>query len=360
MEQEISTTPHTPVSKKFDNKKNLLIGLGAVVVILIVVAVAHFDGSLFNFTKKLSPTEAKAKAEEFINKNLVQGTTATVASVTDYSDSLYKLSVQVGTNTIESFISKDGKEFFPQAMNIDDVNNGVATTNGTANTAAATATTANAPVVAANVPKSDKPKVELFIMSHCPYGTQIEKGMTSVVRTLGSKMDFAIKFVNYSMHGPSELVDNINQYCIGTEQNAKYMDYLDCFLKAGDSKSCIASTGIDQNKLTACYNATDSKYKITANSNDKTTYSGSFPTFLIDDQENKTLAVQGSPTLIINGKQVDSNRDSASLLATICSAFTTKPAECDAKLATATPAPGFGTDTTAAGSGSNANCAPTN
>ncbi|MBU3941884.1 MAG: hypothetical protein KKF74_03150, partial [Nanoarchaeota archaeon] len=49
------------------------------------------------------------------------------------------------------------------------------------------------------MPKKDKPEVELFVMSHCPYGTQIEKGMLPVARLLGDKIDFNIRFCSYAM-----------------------------------------------------------------------------------------------------------------------------------------------------------------
>lgn len=352
MEHETSTVKH--FTKKFDGKSNLIIALGAVVVILVVVAVAQFGGaSFFKFKKNISPDEAKTKAESFINANLVAaGTTATVTEVTDYNSSLYKLAVKVGDNTIESFMSKDGTQFFPQVMNIEQINNG--------GTDTAASSTPQAPVVPADLVKSDKPKVELFIMSHCPYGTQIEKGIVPVMKTLGKKADIQIKFVNYIMHGDAELQDNIRQYCIGTEQNAKYNDYLTCFLKAGDATGCMASTGIDQKKLDSCYKATDSKFKLTADFNDKTKWKGSFPTFAINDAENNSYGVQGSPTLVINGKQVESNRDSASLLSTICAAFNNQPDECKSKLDSASPSAGFGEGTAAAGSGSAAECAPAN
>lgn len=340
---------------KFNNKTNLILSLVAVVVILIVVALVNFGGPMFKFTKNLTPDQAKAKAEEFINKNLVQGTTASISEVTDFSSSLYKLTVKVGTNSIDSYISKDGKEFFPQSMNIDEVNNAAQkAATGTDTTAAAT------PATPTNVPKSDKPTVELFVMSHCPYGTQIEKGILPVMATLGNKADISIKFVNYAMHGQIEVEDNIRQYCISKEQPAKYSNYLTCFLKAGDFKGCLASTGVDQGKLDSCFKATDAKYNLLKNFNDKSTWNGSFPPFSIDEALNKKYNVQGSPTLIINGTSVESNRDSASLLATVCAGFKNKPAECDAKLASATPAPGFGEGTTASGSGSAANCAPAN
>jgi len=58
--------------------------------------------------------------------------------------------------------------FFPQAIDM----------SGKVDSAAA----ADEPAPAAQeLPKTAKPKVELFVMSHCPYGTQAEKAMIPVV-----------------------------------------------------------------------------------------------------------------------------------------------------------------------------------
>ncbi len=346
MDQETPTTHRS--GRKFDGKSNLIIGLGAVVVILIIVAFANFGGSMFS-GKKLSPDEAKAKALEFINKNLVQGTTASISEVTDYSDSLYKLSVVVGTSTIDSYISKDGKQFFPQVMNIDDVNNGTVATGDTTATPAA-------PVVPADLPKNDKPVVEMFVMSECPYGLQMQKGMLPVVAALKDKMDFQLKFVNYAMHGKKEVDEQLRQYCINKEDNSKLLSYLTCYSKSGSATSCGTEAGVNESKVSSCVAKADKEFKITESYNDKNTWTGSFPSFAIYDAENKKYGVQGSPSLVINGKMVESNRDSQSLLTTICAAFNNAPEACNTALDSATPAPGFGSGVT---SNTNAaECAP--
>ena len=54
------------------------------------------------------------------------------------------------------------------------------------------------------VTKSDKPEVKLFIMTHCPYGTQAEKGFIPVMKALGNTIDASIRFVHYFMHEPEE------------------------------------------------------------------------------------------------------------------------------------------------------------
>lgn len=335
--------------KKADSKKNLMMALGAVAIILIVLAAGNFSGGLFNTkggNKTLSADEAKAKAEDFINKNLVQGTTASITAVEDYSDSLYKLKVKVGDTDIDSYITKDGKQFFPQAM---DTEAAVASGDDAAQT----------PVAPADLVKSDKPEVELFVMSHCPYGTQAEKGIVPVMETLKDKANIKIKFVNYIMHQDIEKNDNLVQYCIDKEDPSKYVGFLKCFLKDGNSGACMTSTGVNTKKVQSCISATDKEFKITETFNDKSKWSnGSFPPFAVHEAENVKYGVQGSPTLVINGKQVESGRSPAAFLTTICGAFNNPPAECGAQLDTATPGPGFG-DATAANTGAgNAACAP--
>jgi len=62
--------------------------------------------------------------------------------------------------------------------------------------------------------KTDKPEVELFVMSYCPYGTQMEKGILPAFDTLGDTVDAELKFVDYAMHGEKEVKENLRQYCI--------------------------------------------------------------------------------------------------------------------------------------------------
>jgi len=200
--------------------------------------------------------------------------------------------------------------------------------------------------------KKDKPEVELFVMSQCPYGTQIEKGILPAVAALGSKISFAVKFCDYAMHGETEIKEELQQYCIETEQNAKYLDYLNCFLKEGKSDECATSVGIDKAKLTTCIAATDKTYSVTKNFADKTTWKGNYPPFNVFKTAVDRYGVQGSPTLVINGVIAESARDSASLLGAICTGFKVKPAECNATLSSAAPTPGFGFGAAAASTAS--------
>lgn len=291
----------------------------------------------------LSIEEVQAKTLDYINKNLMQpGSTASIKESSE-EGGLYKMTVALpGGQEVVTYATKDGKKFFPQAMELDEnINNQQA--EGT-----------QAP--SNNVTKKEKSEVELFVMSHCPYGTQIEKGILPVLSTLGDKIDFSLKFCDYAMHGEKELDEQLNQYCIQKDQNDKFLGYLECFLADGDGSACLKSAGVDVNKMNSCVASTDKEFEVKEKYKDKSTWSGGkYPVFDIFKQDNVKYGVKGSPTLVINGSQVSSGRDSASLLKVVCSGFENPPSECNEVLSSASPAPGFGFDN-AGGGGSDASC----
>jgi hypothetical protein len=251
-------------------------------------------------------------------------------------------------------MTKDGSTFFPQGMPIKISTSTPSDVNQTpaANNAAA------AP--SATVPKKAKATVELFVMSYCPYGTQIEKGILPAIEALGNKVDFQLKFVDYSMHGQKELTENMVQTCIEQGQPTKLDAYLNCFLatdgSAGTSDTCIAKASVSAAKVKTCVAKMDAQYKVTENATNQVNMKGSYPSFPVFAADNTKYNVGGSPTLIINGVESSSNRDSDSLLKAICAGYTTAPAECQKTLSSASPAPGFGSATQSGSAGSGAAC----
>jgi hypothetical protein len=194
--------------------------------------------------------------------------------------------------------------------------------------------------------KTDKPKVELFVMSYCPYGTQIEKGILPVVDLLGSKVDWNIRFVYYIMHGEKEVRENQLQYCMQAQNKSKYFEYLRCFLNSSNSDACLASTGMSKAQFQKCYDEADKKFNLTADFQNTATYlNGQYPLFGIDAALNKKYKVLGSPAFVINGVQNKAQgRDPNSMLKTVCMAFKQPPAECAKALSTQTYTSGFGFD----------------
>lgn len=280
--------------------------------------------------KIFKPEEARIAAEKFINENLLPANTKATVKSAVLEGEVYNISLNVGGKDYTSYMTRDGAKFFQSGLNIatfaqdnqkqSQVNN-------------------NQAAPAANAPKSDKPKVELFVMTYCPYGLQSEKGILPAFAALGNKIEAKVRFVHYFMHGDKEERETYNQVCLREEQAAKYNNYLNCFTIEGDSAKCAAQAGIDSAKLKNC---------LAAKAKD---------IYKSDSALSQGYGVQGSPTLVINGTQSEAGRDSESYLTAICAAFNQAPAECVKKLSSAAPVAGFGAGAAAGGGSTATGCA---
>lgn len=310
-----------------------------IAIVLLAIILGGFAYYKLVWKKhNLNQAEAKTKVEDFINKNLMQGgMKANITSVTK-ENGMFKVLVEIGEGAqkqeITSYLTVDGSKFFPSVMDIAETEKKMADQSATAEQAPA-----------AEIPKTDKPTVELFVMSYCPYGTQIEKGILPVIDTLGAKINYTLRFVNYAMHEKKEIDENLKQYCIQKNEPKKLSAYLKCFLK-DDKKAadCLKTVAVNATTLNSCIAATDKQFKITESYDDKASWSnGSFPPFNVDKETNDKYSVKGSPTLIINGVEASAaGRDAKSLLKTICTGFKTEPKECATELSATAPAAGFG------------------
>ena len=256
-----------------------------------------------------------------------RGIEAEVLEVNDNSGSLYEVVLSIDGQPVPVYITKDGEFMVASPISLDP---------------------SDAPPIQPEqtqkpqeIPKSDKPIVELFVMTHCPYGTQAEKGFIPTIEALGKSIDSSVKFVHYFLHAPEEAETPI-QICIREEQPTKYNAYLKEFLKEGDTETALTTAKIDKTKLDACVTDKAEEY------------------YSADSALSEAVGVRGSPTLVINGVIANSGRSSVAFLETICSAFTeeSKPTVCDtAELSAENPSPGFGYSTTATASApTNAQC----
>ena len=303
--------------EKSIKKLNSWMIVSCVLAVLLVIAVV-----MVFVSKGISQKAAEEKL--LTNLNGMVGGGVTIINSTKLGN-LYEVSVLYQSQVIPVYITKDGKYM---VMGVQEI------------VPAAVNTNTNTPTSSTSTPteivKSDKPKVELFIMSYCPYGTQAEKGIIPAFEALGTSADTKIRFVHYTMHGEKEDTENSRQLCIREEQSAKFLPYLKCFLNASDATGCLKSTGVDTTKLNTCMGATG-KVK---------------DYYAVDSRLSNQYGVQGSPTLIINGVESSAGRNSASYLAGICSAFNTAPSACSKTLSTTNPSSGFGYGVTGAAASS--------
>jgi len=298
-------------------KKNpWIVGTFVFAIIALILLFVAFKGG------GVSKTEIGTKAVEFINSDILQGQgKVTLDSVAEKAG-LYEVTVDYNGQKVPAYFTKDGG-FYVGTM-VVPLTTAASTTGNVVSEPPKT------------VVKSDKPVVELFIMTHCPYGTQAEKGIIPAIKALGKLVDFKIRFVHYFMHGDVEETETYRQLCIRETQSAKFISYLECFLEDGDASRCLKKLGLN---VDSCMNNNKSKEYYAA-----------------DSKLSNGYGVQGSPTLVINGAETDFYpRSPDNALKVICSAFNKEPAICaTASLSTANPDPGFGMSSTPAATGTTA------
>jgi protein-disulfide isomerase len=320
-----------------------MVVIAAVFLVIGFVAAGAAGGAGAAVTKDV----AAAKAVDYINTNLMSsGQTVSLTSVNE-SSGMYLIVVNVAGKDIgEVYVSKDGQNIIlGPVLNMGKPLPGAGTgTNTNANTNTNTNTQSTAP-------KTDKPSVELYVMSFCPYGVQAETAMAPVVDLLKDKADIRIRFIAsigstidsvQSLHGAVEGKEDIRQLCVmknyGTTTYWKYLAEINskCYpiYRNGEDgyntcwKAAAATAGIDTTKIDSCM-ASEGVALLKA-----------------EETADNTNGVSGSPTLIINGVKYNGARTPEAFKTAICNAFTTAPAECSQTLsgasATATAAGGCG------------------
>ncbi|MBN2803975.1 MAG: thioredoxin domain-containing protein [Deltaproteobacteria bacterium] len=139
-------------------------------------------------------------------------------------------------------------------------------------------------------------KLEVFVMSECPFGKMAVNAMPEVLEAFKGDMDFEVNIIASqsgdnvtSMHGPSEVEEDIRWLCAKKyyAANNKYMDYLTCrssAAKTDDWKAC-ATGPIKAAVIEKCATGDEGKALIVENI-----------------KIANGLGIGASPTWLVNGK----------------------------------------------------------
>ncbi|MSU54213.1 MAG: hypothetical protein EXS48_00025 [Candidatus Staskawiczbacteria bacterium] len=335
------------------NKNTVLIVVAVIAILVTGVFVSNkpLSSQVISFFKVGGSRDAIAKKSvDYLNSSVLKdGQTAIIKSVSEESG-LVKLEIQIGNSNYTSYATKDGKLLFPEAF-----------TMGTAkNSPTASSTpdaTAGASITPANVEKVDKTSLEAYVVSRCPFGLQMQRAMAEAVKNSPALADYVkVRYIGsisgnttIAMHGPEEAAEDRRQICLREEQPVKYWPYVACQMKSKDAADgCLSSVGVNVNKLNSCL------------SDKVLTYAK------VDFDLNAKYDVSGSPTMILNGKEVSETpfggRSADAIRNLVCSSLTTAPAFCEKKLDTAPAAASFSltltTPTGGAIASANTACAP--
>ena len=244
---------------------------------------------------------------------LSQGQKATLKDTSE-EGGIYKMNIDVSGRVFQTYISKDGKYLFTSGIDLDQKIEAPTQPKQT------------------EIPKTYKPKVQLFVMSQCPYGIQAEEPMSEILKLLKDKIDFELNFIATansdgtfsSLHGQPEVDGDLMQVCAMKQYPDKYFDFIICLNK--DSKNmdknweqCAKDNSLDANKLGKCWQGSEGKELLKEN--------------VKAAEEND---VSGSPTLLINGANYQGQRTSEAFKQGICSGFSSQPSECSQTLTSQT------------------------
>lgn len=184
-------------------------------------------------------------------------------------------------------------------------------------------------------------KLDLFVMSQCPYGTRAVDATKEVLAAFGKdrkKLDLTVEFIGRegdgnlaSMHGQGEVDEDIRQLCAQKHytRDYKFMDYLYCRNEAfnktrgkeplGNEWEACATGGIRADVIRKCFEGEEGKELLRA----------SF-------KKASDLGITGSPNWLLNNKFDMSARDPEAIKAAFCEK-NQGVAGCDAKLSGEAP-----------------------
>ena len=318
--------------------KRLWLLTSAILMLLLILMWSGFIPTRsVGMATAISGEEAGQKAIDYINDNFVQTGKATVIGVEEMSG-IYKVKTSYQGQEIDVYITKDGKWLFIGSRAIDIT---------------ATATTTTKPkATCEDITKADKPEMQAFVVSYCPFGLQMQRILVEIIENIPSlaeniKIRYIGSVVNgkvNSMHGETEATENLRQICIREEQSDKYWNYIACFIKERDRvKQCLSEAKVNTTKLDGCMsdNSRGVEYA----------------------KEDFDLQIQygvtGSPTLILNGERVSEfnfgGRTAEAVKTLLCCGFNQQPAACSKKLTTSQAATSF-SETYSSGSSGSGSC----
>jgi len=185
-----------------------------------------------------------------------------------------------------------------------------------------------------DAPDSERPQVELFVMSFCPFGTQAEELLKPVVDLLKEKADFRVRYIVSisngsvsSLHGEYEANEDLRQICIQYKEAEKFWDYLmrfnsECRQYAGDNeavKNCsvevMQELDIDFEAILECAEGKEGLDYLD-----------------IDESIASAYGISASPTLVVNGMIYSGERSPEAYKKAVCSGFVQQPEECSQEL----------------------------
>lgn len=279
----------------------------------------------------LSPQEAGEKAAGVMSRlPQVQRSNLTIEflETKGVKSGVYEVVLEITTprgrtQNLNSYVTKDGKYFFPQGVNVTEQMKALEEqqTQGQTQQRQTAQKIEN---------KTETPTAELFVMSFCPYGNQAENTMEPVFELLGNKVNWEPHYIVserngeiQSLHGQKEVEQDKREICAlknhGVGKWFNFVTYVDenCGSSGDCWKKAAENAGLSTSEISTCAEERGTEL------------------LKEEAQIASKKGASGSPTLLINGQKsrvVYQYGNSEAYKDAICSAFKTKPEACSQTL----------------------------
>lgn len=308
---------------------------GISAILLAILLYQNFVPGAFTFNNndaagmpdQLSKDETAQKTITYIKENLASSDVEFTLTGSEEKSGVYEVNFDVMGQSEKVYVTKDGKILFLNSFDMT-------------------------PMEERGFPQTDKPEVELFVMSFCPYGNQAEDLMKPVAELLGDKANIKLRYIFYdnyltgypdycldkektycSMHGIQELNQGVRELCVQKYQPDKLWDFVEAINEQatyedvnGKWEAIARNQGVDANKIKQC--ETDEAIALLAQEVGSTTQQYAVQNPASHNGE-ETAEIAGSPTITINGMIYDGARSAEDYKDAICSAFNNAPDECN-------------------------------
>src|SRR3989344_669154 len=292
-QMESPRSPEPQRGPAFKLERNQILIIVAVLAVLIAGALIFTSsgGNVPSFLlgSSASTDELAKKAVDYINGNLLQpGQTATLVSSQEESG-LVKITIKVGTNNHDSYITKDGKLFFPQAYQLKPPNSGNNPIGNTGGNASFDITSENH--IRGNI--SAPITLVEFSDFECPFCERHTPTLEKILLDYKDKLRLVYKhYPLVSIHPNAQKAAEASECASEQGKFWEYHDMLFANQKSGLSvdkfKSWAVQLGLSANQFNNCLDTSKYKSKVET-----------------DLAEGSSKGVTGTPGTFVNGELVE-------------------------------------------------------
>lgn len=265
-------------------KGNIWLYISIILGLLLII-------SLFSGSERLSESDAAEKSINYINDYLLKGNTKATLLRTDKVSGVYKITLNLNGQSLDSYITKDGSLLFPTGINIDENIDKPLIKETETNSEINTNVNIDDDPIKGN--KNAPITIIEFSDYQCPFCTRAEPTIKQVLETYKDKVRFIYRDFPLGFHQYAQKAAEASECA---DEQGKFWEYHDLLF---EKQSEWSSEGITKLKEYALNLGLDAKQF------NECLDSGKMASEVQKDfNDGQQAGVSGTPAFFINGRLV--------------------------------------------------------